>query len=113
MEVINFKEKADAITKLFEYHLLTKVNDHTFTIVKAQGKTLDFHTHPLCDEAFFVVEGTMKIEFRDRLVQLREGDMLVIPKGAEHRPVCEEFVTCLVIAIEGSTKDAPKFRKPT
>jgi mannose-6-phosphate isomerase-like protein (cupin superfamily) len=51
-----------------------------------------WHDHKDEDELFFIIKGCLKIEFRDRVVKLNEGEMLIIPKGVEHRPVAEEEV---------------------
>jgi len=102
MEVINLKEKARAIEKLYDYQIISKMNNHTFTLVKVENRTLDFHIHPESDEVFFIVEGKMKLEFRSKIVELHEGDMIVVPKGIEHRPICESLVSCLLIELDGT-----------
>jgi mannose-6-phosphate isomerase-like protein (cupin superfamily) len=102
MEVINLKEKAGRINKLYEYQIISRMNNHTFTLVKAEDRTLDFHTHPDSDEVFFIVQGKMKLEFRSKIVELHEGEMIVVPRGVEHRPVCESPVTCMLIEREGT-----------
>jgi mannose-6-phosphate isomerase-like protein (cupin superfamily) len=102
MEAINLKEEALKIKKLFEYKTIAIMNGHIFTLVKAKDRTLDFHAHQDSDEVFFIVEGQMKLEFRDRIVQLNAGEMIVVPKGTEHRPVCETEVTTMLIEIDGT-----------
>ena len=101
MDVINLKAKASKIDNLHEYRLIAKMNNYNFTLVKAK-RTLDFHSHPDTDEVFFVVEGKMKLEFRTKIVDLNEGEMCVVPKGVEHRPVCETEVTCMLIEPDGT-----------
>lgn len=102
MEVINLKEKGSQIPELFQYERIAKMNNHNFTLVRVQERTLDFHSHPDSDEVFFIVKGRMKLEFRDKTVELKSGDMCVVPKGTEHRPVCTTEVTCLLIEREGT-----------
>ncbi len=102
MKAINLKTEAADIQNLFDYKTIAKMNGHVFTLVKAKDRTLDFHTHPASDEVFFVVEGQMKLEFRDRMVHLNAGEMCVVPKGTEHRPVCESLVTVLLMEIDGT-----------
>ena len=102
MEVINLKAEASRIQNLFEYKNIAKMNGHDFTLVKARNRTLDFHAHPDSDELFFVVEGEMKLEFREKIVELKTGEMCVVPKGAEHRPVCESEVTVMLIEMAGT-----------
>jgi len=97
MEVINLKDKGSRIPSLFEYQVIAEMNNHSFTLVRSKDRTLDFHTHPDSDEVFYIVDGEMKLEFRDEIVDLRTGDMCVVPKGTEHRPVCSTEVLCLLI----------------
>lgn len=100
MEVINLKDKGDQIPNLYQYEVIAKMNDHNFTLVRVKDRTLDFHTHPDSDEVFFIVDGQMKLEFRDKTINLKSGDMCVVPKGTEHRPICTTEVTCMVIEKE-------------
>ena len=102
MEVLNLKKEAAKIKNLFEYKTIAKMNGHTFTLIKAENRTLDFHTHPDSDEVFFIVEGKMKLEFKDKSIELKEGEMCVVPKGVEHRPVCDDYVTGMLIELDGT-----------
>ena len=102
MEVINLKEKGSLIPNLYQYEVVARMNDHTFTLVRVRERTLDFHSHPDSDEVFLVVEGRMELEFRNSTVELNAGEMCVVPKGVEHRPICTEEVTCLLIEREGT-----------
>jgi len=102
MEAINLLAEASKIQNPFEYLTIAKMNGHNFTLIKAKDRTLDFHTHDDSDEVFYIVEGRMKLEFRDRIVDLNTGEMCVVPKGTEHRPVCETQVTAMLIEIAGT-----------
>ncbi|MFO8085153.1 MAG: cupin domain-containing protein [Desulfobacterales bacterium] len=102
MKAINLKAEAANIQNLFEYKTIAKMNGHTFTLIKAKNRTLDFHMHQESDEVFYIVEGQMKLEFRDRMVHLNAGEMCVVPKGTEHRPVCETDVTAMLIEFDGT-----------
>ena len=102
MKAINLKAMGKAISNLYQYETIAKMNGHTFTLVRVKDRTLNFHTHPDSDEVFLIVSGSMKLEFRDKVVLLNEGDMCVVPKGTEHRPVCTTEVTCLLIENEGT-----------
>lgn len=81
---------------MHEYREIARMNDYMFNLVKAK-RTLEWHSHDTSDEVFMVVEGKMKLEFRTGMVELDEGEMFVVKKGTEHRPVCESEVTCLLI----------------
>jgi mannose-6-phosphate isomerase-like protein (cupin superfamily) len=102
MEAINLKAEASKIKDLHEYKTIAKMNSHIFTLIKSKNRTLDFHIHKDSDEVFYIVEGQMKLEFRDRIVHLNAGEMCVVPKGTEHRPVCEAEVTVLLIEMDGT-----------
>ena len=102
MEVINLKEKASQIPNFYQYEVIAKMNNHNFTIVRVKDRTLNFHTHPDSDEVFFIVDGQMKLEFRDKTVELKAGEMCVVSKGIEHRPICTTEVTCLLIEYDGT-----------
>jgi mannose-6-phosphate isomerase-like protein (cupin superfamily) len=102
VDVINLKKEAAKIDSLYDYKTIAKMNGHIFTLVKAEVRTLDFHTHPDSDEVFFIVEGKMKLEFSDKLVELKAGEMCVVPKGTNHRPVCDTAVTVMLIEVDGT-----------
>ncbi|MBU0962267.1 MAG: cupin domain-containing protein [Proteobacteria bacterium] len=101
MEVLNLKKKGSQITELFRYKTIAKRNGHNSTLVRVKERTLDLHTHPDSDEFFLIVEGEMQLEFSSKMVELKTGDMCVVPKGTEHRPICTTEVTCLLIEKEG------------
>ncbi|NLU33044.1 MAG: cupin domain-containing protein [Clostridiaceae bacterium] len=71
-------------------------------VLQAENRTLDFHVHPDSDEMFYVIEGSFQIELDDGLIDLHEGDFIIIPKGVRHRPVCRELVKCLLIEKVGT-----------
>ena len=77
------------------------VNDCQIKVVKLDG-AFDWHKHDTEDEAFLVVEGLLHMEFRDGAVSLAMGELIVVPRGVEHRPVADP--RCSVILFEpGST----------
>lgn len=102
MDVINLKDRAGQIPNLYQYEVIAKMNNHNFALVRVKDRTLDFHTHPDSDEAFLIVDGKMKLEFKDKTLELNTGEMCVVPKGVEHRPICASEVTCLLIEAEGT-----------
>ncbi len=97
MEKLNLKQLGDAIPKLYQYDVIARMNSHSFTLVRVKDRTLNFHIHADSDEVFFIVSGEMKLEFRDKIVELKTGEMCVVPKGIEHRPICTSEVICLLI----------------
>lgn len=102
MKVINLKGEGSKIPSLYQYEVIAKMNGHNFTIVRVKDRTLDFHMHPDSDEVFLIVDGKMKLEFSEKTVELNTGEMCVVPKGMEHRPICTTEVTCLLIEYDGT-----------
>jgi mannose-6-phosphate isomerase-like protein (cupin superfamily) len=73
------------------------MNDYHFKVVKVQGEFI-WHDHPETDEVFFVLNGQLEIQLRDGKVLLNEGEMFVVPKGVEHKPVAEQ--ECHILLVE-------------
>lgn len=73
------------------------MNDYHFKVAKVQGEFV-WHDHPETDEVFLVLYGRLDIHFRDGVVTLNEGDMYVVPKGLEHKPVAEN--ECHILLVE-------------
>ncbi len=106
VQKINLRERSSSVAELFEYLKVGQLNDHMLNVVNVESRTLDFHVHADSDELFYVVEGRMQVELRDELIDLAEGDLVIIPKGTEHRPVCTTLVRCLLIEKIGTlTRD--------
>lgn len=102
IDKINLREEVNSINKLFEYKEICKLNNHMFNVLQAENRTLEFHTHDSSDELFYCIEGQFDIEFEDRKIHLCEGDLIVIPKGVLHRPICTSLVKCLLIELDGT-----------
>jgi len=106
IEKINVLSAASSFSELFHYLKVGQLNDHMLNIVQAKDRMLDFHTHEESDEMFYVIEGKMQIEFQDRVVDLSQGDFIIVPKGVLHRPICKSLVKTLLIEKVGTlTKD--------
>jgi mannose-6-phosphate isomerase-like protein (cupin superfamily) len=101
ISVINFKDKARKIKELHSYKLVAEMNDYQFKMVKAKREFI-WHKHPDTDEVFMVIEGHLQIDLRDKSLNLNKGEMVVIPKGIEHKPVCSEECTVLLIEPSGT-----------
>ncbi|MDD1720352.1 MAG: cupin domain-containing protein [Methanoregulaceae archaeon] len=98
---MNLKEKAELIQELHSYRIVAQLNDYQFKLVKAKREFV-WHRHDETDELFMVVEGKMQIALRSRILDLREGELVVIPKGVDHKPVCNEQCTVLLVEPEGT-----------
>jgi mannose-6-phosphate isomerase-like protein (cupin superfamily) len=94
---INFKEKLSKFSEHWSPRVIAEMNDYQFKLVKVQGDFV-WHDHPETDEVFIVIEGTLDIEFRDGKVTIESGEMFVIPKGVEHKPIAES--ECKVMLVE-------------
>ena len=95
--VINLSEKLLKIDELWMPKIVAQMNDYYLKLVKFENEFV-WHSHPETDEVFLVVEGSMRIDFRDGAVELSEGEMVVVPRGLEHRPFAESL--CEVLLIE-------------
>ena len=100
MQKINFDEKFAAFSDHWSPKVIAEMNDYQFKLVKVQGEFV-WHHHADTDEAFIIIAGSMKIEFEDRTVELHAGEMFVVPKGIEHRPVAENECKIMVIEPRG------------
>ena|SRR5687768_4368132 len=97
---INLREKLALFSEHWSPKTVALMNDYEFKLVKLQGD-FPWHHHADTDEVFLVLEGQMTIEMRGRTVTLERGELFVVPKGAEHRPVAQEECQILLIEPEG------------
>jgi mannose-6-phosphate isomerase-like protein (cupin superfamily) len=94
---INLAKKLSKFTDHWAPRVIAEMNDYQFKLVKLEGE-FTWHKHDNTDEVFIVLEGEMDIEFRDRKVHLSTGEMIVVAKGVEHKPVAEQ--ECQVMLVE-------------
>lgn len=94
---INFKEKLAQFSEHFSPRIIAQMNDYYFKICKFQGDFV-WHRHEGTDEAFIVLDGEMRIDFRGNKVDLHAGEMFVVPKGVEHKPFAEK--ECKIMLVE-------------
>ena len=94
---ISFKDKFAKFSEQWSPKIIAQMNDYHFKIVKVQGEFV-WHDHPETDEVFVVLKGQLEIQFRDGNVVLKEGEMFVVPKGVEHKPVAEH--ECHILLVE-------------
>ena len=98
---INLAEKLASFTERWQPHTVAEFNGHDIMLVKAQGEFV-WHKHDETDDLFLVLRGELEIQLRDRSVRLRAGDLFIVPKGIEHRPVAREEVHLLLIEPSGT-----------
>jgi mannose-6-phosphate isomerase-like protein (cupin superfamily) len=82
---INFAQKFALFSERWQPKIVAEMNDYQFKIVKLQGDFI-WHDHRDTDETFIVIEGELRIDFRDGAVHVAAGEMFVVPKGVEHKP---------------------------
>jgi mannose-6-phosphate isomerase-like protein (cupin superfamily) len=99
-EPINLEHKFDLFDEHWAPKVIAEMNDYQFKIVKIQGDFI-WHDHRDTDETFIVLEGKLRIDFRDGHVNLGKGEMYVVPKGVEHKPYAEHEVRMLLIEPRG------------
>ena len=98
---INLDDKFAKFTKHWSPHIIAQLNDLHIKSVKVQG-AFTWHKHDDTDELFFVHKGTLTIEYRDREVTLKAGELHVVPRGVEHKPVADEECEILLIEPAGT-----------
>ena len=99
-QVINIKNKLSQFSDYWGPRVVAEMNDYQFKLVKVKGEFV-WHEHPDTDETFIVIEGSLNIEFRDGKVTLEKGEMYVVPKGVEHKPVADKECQVMVIEPKG------------
>jgi mannose-6-phosphate isomerase-like protein (cupin superfamily) len=98
---INFADKLAQFADQWQPRVIAELNDYQFKIVRIEGDFI-WHDHPETDEAFIVLDGTLRIDFRDGSVTLGPGEMYVVPKGVEHKPYAAGEVKMLLIEPRGT-----------
>lgn len=99
-EPINFKEKFELFNEQWTPKVIAEMNDYQFKIVKIEGDFV-WHDHEDTDETFIVLDGVLRIDFRDGAVTLGPGEMFVVPKGVPHKPFAECEVRMLLVEPRG------------
>ena len=94
---IYFLEKFSKIEDHWSPKVIAEMNDYQFKLVKIKGEFVT-HNHEDTDEVFIVIEGSMKIHYEDRVIELKSGEMGVVKKGEKHRPYAEE--ECKIMLVE-------------
>ena len=97
---INFADKLATFSDHWAPRVVAEMNDYQFKAVKLGGDFI-WHDHPETDETFIVLEGELRIDFRDGAVTVSEGEMFVVPKGVEHKPYAETEAKVMLIEPRG------------
>jgi mannose-6-phosphate isomerase-like protein (cupin superfamily) len=101
MSKINLAEKLATFSEHYQPRTVGQFNGHDLMVVKLKGPFV-WHVHDDTDDFFLVLKGRLKIELRDRNIELGPGEIYIVPKGVEHRPVADEEVHLLLIEPTGT-----------
>jgi mannose-6-phosphate isomerase-like protein (cupin superfamily) len=99
-QAINLQQKLSLFSEQWAPKVIAEMNDYQFKITKVEGDFV-WHNHPETDETFLVIDGNLRIDFRDGAVHLAAGEMFVVPKGIEHKPYAEKEVKLMIIEPRG------------
>ena len=112
MNVVNIADKFTKFSDHWNPRVVGEMNGQQVKLAKFQGEFV-WHSHANEDELFLVIKGCFTMEFRDRGIELHEGEFLIVPRGVEHRPVAEHEVHVLLFepAATINTGDANDSRK--
>ena len=100
MKAVNLSEKFNKFSDFWAPRVIAEMNDYQFKLVKVEGEFF-WHTHDDTDETFIVLDGELIIEFRDKTITLKKGEMIVVPKGAEHKPSAQQECQIMIIEPKG------------
>lgn len=93
--VVNIDEKLDLFHEHWSPHIIAELNGQHVKLAKLLGEFV-WHQHEVEDEMFLVLKGELIIEFRDKTVVLHPGELCVVPRGVEHKPVAKEEVSIML-----------------
>ena len=108
-KAIHLQQKLSMFSEQWSPKIIAEVDGYHFKLAKLEGDFV-WHSHADTDEVFLILAGQLRIDFRDGAVTLQTGEMLVVPKGVEHKPFAESECHVMVLVREGTvnTGDAPE-----
>ena len=95
MEKIIITEKLKLFSEYWSPKIVGELNGQQVKLVKFQGEFV-WHKHDNEDEMFLVIEGVLKMELRDKTIEIHKNEFLIVPKGTEHRPVADKEVSVML-----------------
>ena len=95
MEKINLNEKLDLFNDYWNPKIVGELNNQHVKLVKFKGEFV-LHKHIEEDEMFFVVDGSFIMEFRDKTIEIKKNEFIIVPKGVEHRPIAKKEVSVML-----------------
>ncbi len=112
IKVINFKEKLNKVKDHWSPKIIADFNNHDIKLVKVKGEFI-LHKHDETDEVFIILEGVLKIKFKDKIQIINKGEMIVIPHGENHKPFCDEECKILIIERKNTFNTGNEFNDLT
>jgi mannose-6-phosphate isomerase-like protein (cupin superfamily) len=106
-EKINLSEKLATFSEYWSPRTVAQLNDYDVMVVKVKDEFV-WHKHDETDDFFLVVKGRLDIQLRDRTISLGAGEMFIVPKGVEHRPVARDEAHVLLIEPTGTPNTGDK-----
>ena len=100
-EVVNLAARLATFREHWQPRTVAQLNDYDVMVVKVQGEFV-WHKHDDTDDFFLILKGQLDIQMRDRTVTLGPGELFIVPKGVEHRPVARDEVHMLLIEPTGT-----------
>lgn len=97
---INLQQKFRLFAEQWQPKVIAEMNEYQFKVAKLEGDFI-WHSHKETDETFLVIEGNLRIDFRDGAVVIGPGEMFVVPRGVEHKPFAEREVKLMLIEPRG------------
>ena len=107
MNGVNLAQKLATFSDHYQPRTVGQFNGHDLMVAKLKGPFI-WHSHPETDDFFLVLKGRLTIQLRDGDVVLNEGEVYVVPKGVEHRPVADEECHILLIEPTGTPNTGDK-----
>lgn len=95
MDKVNVADKFLKFEELWSPKIVGELNGQQVKLAKLQGEFV-WHKHEEEDEMFFVIDGVLKIEFRDKVITIFKNEFIIVPRGVEHKPIADEEVLVML-----------------
>jgi len=95
MNKVIISEKLSLFNDYCNPRIIGELNGQYVKLVKLKGEFV-WHKHDNEDELFYVLKGTLKMQFRDKIVQVNKNEFLIVPRGVEHKPTADEEVSIML-----------------
>jgi len=101
MNKVNISEKLNLINDYWNPRIAGELNGQQIRLVKIKGE-FAFHKHDKEDEMFLVIKGLLKLDFKNKLIDVFEGEFIIVPKGVLHRPIAEQEVHLMMFVTKSN-----------